>query len=107
VARGPQQRALRDLLARDSTPANPGWLHRAEAYLSDALGLPERALRQLWLAEQAAQAFHQPLDAALARYQRGLRLGADQGRALREQARAAVRHRGAAGRLLDEDVALR
>ncbi len=43
----------------------------------------------------------------VARYQRGLRIGGDQGRALLEQARQAALGAGGSERFLQEDVALR
>ena len=76
---------------------------RALAYVEDELGRPEEAIRVLASAEIDALAFGQRVDAAVARYQRGLRLGGDEGRALCASARALAAETGARAVVLDED----
>lgn len=93
--------------ARDAPPLRPGWAIRAEAYAADATGDPELALAYLQEAEDTAARYDQRLEVAVARYQRGLRLGGDEGRDLRTRAEATVSELGVAPILLQEDVGYR
>src|SRR5262249_2924309 len=85
--------------------AGASW--RARAYAADARGRREDALRFLERSEIEAAKHERKLDVATARYQRGLRIGGDEGRALIDGARASVRAAGIAERLLEEDAGLR
>lgn len=76
---------------------------RAVAYAEDHLGRPERAIELLARAEAEARARDCPLDEAIAQYQRGRRLGGDEGASLRNGARDRLERIGAASMLLDED----
>jgi tetratricopeptide (TPR) repeat protein len=76
---------------------------RALAYVEDHLGRPEEAIRLLASAEIDALAFGHRVDAAVARYQRGLRLGGEEGRALCDSARALATECGARAIVLSED----
>ena len=88
-------------------PITPGMSWRARAYAADAVGRAEEALAHLEQAEAAAERAGQPIDLAIARYQRGRRLGGDEGDALIAAARRALVEIGAAERMLEEDVGLR
>ncbi|MEZ4339798.1 MAG: hypothetical protein R3B82_24520 [Sandaracinaceae bacterium] len=90
--------------ASSSPPLMASMATRALAYAEDALGRPERALELLARAAAEADAHGRPVDAAIARYQRGRRLGGDEGREAMERARAEVTRVGASPRLLDEDA---
>lgn len=78
---------------------------RALAYAEDVKGRPEHALQQLELAEREATEHGRPIDLAIARHQRGRRLGGDEGRALMASAAAVVGAAGGSSRVLDEDPA--
>jgi hypothetical protein len=80
---------------------------RARAYLADAEGRPAEAIAILERAEGVASAARRPIDAAVARAQRGKRLGGDEGAALLRRSRADLAALGAGERLLEEDAALR
>jgi hypothetical protein len=75
---------------------------RALAYLAEARGRPERALQELERAEAEAARHGQRIDAAIARYQRGKRLGGDRGLALQSESRAAMEALGLEGTSLEE-----
>jgi hypothetical protein len=90
-------------LAREATPMWTAGAWRARAYAADAGDRPERALALLEQAEAEAAQFGQQLDVAVARYQRGLRLGGDAGAGLQQEARQLVQQIGAGVELLDED----
>ena len=94
-------------LAREATPELHVAAWRARAYAEDARGRPERALALLEQAEQEAARFGQQIDVAVARYQRGRRLGGDAGQALIQQARSAMERLGAGTGMLEEDAGLR
>jgi hypothetical protein len=74
---------------------------RALAYLDEHLGKPEEALKKLEEAEREALRVGHRLDAAYARYARGLRIGGDTGAALVLSARAATNAAGASDKVLD------
>jgi hypothetical protein len=90
-----------------SAPVAAGDPERALAYVADAEGNPEEAILRLQQAEEDASRHERPLSAAIARYQRGRRLGGTTGERLQQFARDAVGKLGAAEALLDEDPALR
>ncbi len=76
---------------------------RAEAYTEDALGRSARALALLEEAENEAARWHQRVDVAIARFQRGLRIGGDEGKGLLIEARRLISEAGASEILLHED----
>lgn len=88
-------------------PLCSGLALRALAYGADARGRPEEAIARLEEAERHADSLGQILDRGIARHQRGLRLGGDEGRALCASAEADVTRLGAQRSLLDEDRASR
>ena len=88
-------------------PLVAGSSDRARAYVADAASRPELALRLLERAESVAQRFGRQVDAAIASYQLGLRLGGDQGRSLCDGARDLVCSMGVGQQLLEEDPGLR
>jgi len=92
----------------DTTPplaAGASW--RARAYAADAAGQPHVALALLERAEHVATRYGRRLDAAIAKWQRGRRIGGDAGAASCREAEAIVTDAGATHALLAEDVALR
>jgi serine/threonine protein kinase len=96
--------------ARQAERACPLGRHmalRAVAYAADYVGKPESALELLSHAEQCATAVDQPIDVAIARYQRGLRLRGSEGQTLVRQAQELLVGTGAHPMLLDEDPARR
>ncbi len=88
-------------------PGMTAWSRRALAYAADARGRPEEAVTLLQRAEQDAERLGQPIYVAMARFQRGLRVGGDEGAALQAEARALLLPTGASTRLLWEDAATR
>ena len=76
---------------------------RALAYLEEHDGRRDRALLTLERAEHAALAREQIIDAAIARYQRGARIGGDIGASLRASARALITQTGASEGLLENE----
>ncbi|MBX3269783.1 MAG: protein kinase [Sandaracinaceae bacterium] len=92
---------------RGKPPCGAGDAERAMAYLEDREGRPGHALGWLARAEREARAHDRPIAAATARYQRGLRLGGDEGAALRTAAVQAMEALGADPRLCAEDPAYR
>jgi hypothetical protein len=91
--------------ARIAAPAPPLGLTRATralAYLAEHEGNAHEALRLLEQAEKDATSLEQRVDAAVARYQRGLRIGGDAGDALVRSARQQVMAAGGGAHLLDE-----
>jgi serine/threonine protein kinase/tetratricopeptide (TPR) repeat protein len=94
-------------LAESCCPLDRNLALRAAAYAYDASGKPEQALRQLGRAEQFAETYGQPIDVAIARYQRGLRLGGDEGKALMRSAEQAVVRAGSRTLMLHEDPSRR
>jgi hypothetical protein len=93
--------------ARGAAPQFHAGAWRARAYAEDARGRPERAIALLERAEQEAAQFGQQIDVAVARYQRGRRLGGDAGLALITAARACLEELGARPAVLEEDAGLR
>jgi tetratricopeptide (TPR) repeat protein len=93
--------------AHRAPPYMAGGAWRALAYAADARGAPREALRLLARAEREALACAQPMQAEVARYQRGLRIGGEEGRALVLAARRAAREGGTAELMLEEDAGLR
>jgi hypothetical protein len=94
-------------LAEGAAPMWTSGAWRARAYTADATGHPEQALALLERAEQEAGSFHQQLDLAIARYQRGRRLGGDRGAELVAEAERIVREQDGGTGLLEEDAGLR
>jgi eukaryotic-like serine/threonine-protein kinase len=94
-------------IARAAPPLRISWAIRAEAYAADAAGEPEVALARLQEAQTIAARYDQPMEVAVSRFQRGLRLGGDQGRALQARAIATARGLDASERLLHEDFGMR
>jgi hypothetical protein len=90
-------------LARRAVPLYAGTAERALAYVEDARGRPDRALALLRASEAAAAAGGRPIDAELARFQRGLREGGDGGRARCDQTVRRVREAALSEDLLFED----
>jgi len=88
-------------------PFFAGAIDRARAYAADARGQPERALALLQRAEDLAQHYGLVINTSIARYQRGLRLGGDEGAALQEEAHTAMTEHQASPRLLTEDAGRR
>jgi hypothetical protein len=80
---------------------------RALAYAADATNAPTRALAHLERAEAEAAHVGQTIDVAIARYQRGIRLGGDEGRALVAGAREAIVAAGSREAVLEEDAGRR
>ena len=76
---------------------------RASAYLEEHMGQADAALALLARADEEATRAGQPVEAGIARYQRGRRMGGDEGAALVTSARALLVEAGASERLLDED----
>jgi hypothetical protein len=99
--------ALAMKLARESLRAPPllvGAAYRAMAYAEDARGDRDRAVVLLERAEREAAAHAQPVDVALAKYQRGKRLGSPGGARLMATARLEARNSGASESVLEEDA---
>jgi hypothetical protein len=71
--------------------------------LADSESHPDRAIAELSRAENEAARWGQWIDVAIARYQRGLRLGGDEGEALKNESRAAIERRGLRTQCLEED----
>lgn len=97
-------------LARIVDSAPPLWAGaswRARAYAADALGRPDRALAHLARAEAEAARFDRRVDVAIARWQRGRRIGGDLGAELCADARAIVDALGVSPLVLEEDAGLR
>jgi serine/threonine protein kinase len=90
-------------LAERAPPVLATGAVRAAAYLEEHLGHPDAALTLLARADDEATRAGQPVDAAIARYQRGRRLGGEEGAALVAAARALLVESGASERLLEED----
>jgi hypothetical protein len=90
-----------------SPPLVAGASHRARAYAADALGEPELAVRHLEVADRVATALGRRIDAPIARFQLGLRLGGTRGRELCDAAREAIAAAGGSPTLLFEDAARR
>ena len=107
--RGASERRLRGFAKRVACtpPTFPGAPTRALAYAADVRGRPERAIALLEQAEAQARALEQPVDTAIARWQRGRRIGGDEGAALCSEAQQLIESRGASPALLQEDAGLR
>ncbi len=90
-----------------SPPLWSGGSWRLRAYAADALAKPELALTHLVRAEQDAEEHGRSIDAAIARWQRGRRLGGDEGAALQKSALAIVSSAGASSQVLEEDAGTR
>jgi serine/threonine protein kinase len=93
--------------AERATPLGRHMAVRAAAYGADYMGKPDAAIALLVRAEQLATRVDQPIDIAVARYQRGIRLGGAEGAELVSNARAMMQAAGAHPLLLEEDVARR
>lgn len=109
--REPSARARRvAALARRYETAPPlmeGASLRTLAYAQDASGAPERAIALLHEAETRAAAAGRRIDVAIARFQRGTRIGGDEGRVLTTEAHEVVTSLKSAPAILHEDPALR
>ncbi len=90
-----------------SPPLWAGSSERIRGYLADACGRPAEALVHLQRAEEDAARYDRRVDVAIARWQRGRRLGGDEGRALCQEAVTQVEALGVSPRVLDEDAGLR
>ena len=88
-------------VARQAPPLGVGGAIRALAYLEEHEGRPERALALLEEAEAEALARGQRIDVAVARHERGRRLGGDAGDALIRDAASIAQAAGFSARLLD------
>ncbi len=93
--------------ARNAPPCAAGDPERAWAYAEDARGRPESALAWLGRAEAIATRHDRPIAAAIARFQRGIRLGGDEGASLRADAERRLAEAGLSSALLHEDVGSR
>ncbi len=93
--------------AHRSPPLFVGATDRARAYAADQAGQPGRALALLQRAEEQSRRHDLRISAAIARYQRGLRLGGDEGDTLCREAREEIESIGGSARLLDEDAGRR
>ncbi len=90
-----------------SPPLVHGSSWRVRAYLADAAGDAQGAIVHLERAEQEAARYQRRIDVAIARYQRGLRLGGEAGSQLKESAEAVVSALGVRAIILQEDAGLR
>ncbi len=90
-----------------SPPLWAGGARRARAYAADALGRREEALEQLRVAEREAARYERRVDVAIARWQRGRRIGGDEGAALCREARDIVAALAVSPLVLEEDAGLR
>jgi hypothetical protein len=99
-ARRARQRAR---LALRLPPLFGGTAERAIAYVEDACGRPTRAIEALRASEASAEASGRVVEAAIARFQRGLRAGGDRGRELCARAVDVLAERGLSEDLLYED----
>lgn len=99
------ERVARRMDASPPLAAGVSW--RARAYVADTRGRPDLAIAYLERAEREAARFDRKIDVEVARYQRGLRLGGDEGRALVDGSRAAVGALGASELVLREDAGRR
>jgi serine/threonine protein kinase len=94
-------------LVRESLRAPPlmvGAAYRALAYAEDARGDGARAVQLLERAEQEAKLHRQPVEQAIAMYQRGRRLGGSEGAARMAMARELARAAAASDVVLEEDA---
>jgi hypothetical protein len=89
-------------IARKAPPLAATGAIRALAYLAEHEGAPSLAIALLAEAEGKAFALDQRVDAGIARYQRGLRLGGSEGAQLARSAAELVTSVGASERLLYE-----
>jgi hypothetical protein len=94
-------------IADRTTITFPGASWRARAYAADARGRTDRAIEHLERAERISHSYGQRADTAIAKYQRGIRIGGDEGHACVETAREMIRAAGSHERLLLEDVGSR
>jgi Protein kinase domain/AAA ATPase domain len=90
-------------IARAAPPVGSTGALRALAYAEELRGRPARALALLSEAEDEATRFGQAFDAAIARYQRGKRLGGEEGKRLRGEGREGLARCGGGAVWLDED----
>jgi tetratricopeptide (TPR) repeat protein len=107
--RGASSRRI-DRLSAIIDAAPPLWAggsSRARGYAADAEGRPEDAVLYLARAEEEAARFDRKVDAAIARWQRGRRLGGDYGAELCASAEELVRSLEVSPLLLQEDAGLR
>ncbi|MCB9595359.1 MAG: serine/threonine-protein kinase PknK [Sandaracinaceae bacterium] len=93
-------------IARGAPPIFNSGAVRAEAYAADHLGRPERALELLAEAERMADAFDLRVSRGIARYQRGVRLGGDEGASLVAAGLSDLRSVGASELIAREDRGL-
>jgi hypothetical protein len=94
-------------IARAAPPFFTSGAVRAQAYAADHRKKPERALELLREAEAMADLRDLRVSRGIARYQRGIRIGGDEGRELVALARADLASVGAHDHLLEEDPVLR
>jgi hypothetical protein len=107
--RDASERRVRRLagIAADAPPLMTTGAIRACAYAASASGDKAAAIADLDRAEREAPRHGHRVDAAIARYQRGRRLGGAEGEGLIVEARRAIVDLGSIERLLDEDAGLR
>ena len=89
-------------VALDSPPIAVSRAWRVLAYLQESRGETERALTSLERAEETAEVYTLPICRAISRYQRGLRLGGDEGSDLALAAETEIDATGASPLLLHE-----
>jgi hypothetical protein len=89
-------------IAGERAPFGTTMAIRALAYLEEHEGRAERALLTLERAEREALAREQLIDAAIARYQRGVRLGPDAGNGVMASARTLLAEVGASEQILEQ-----
>lgn len=90
-------------IARAAPPICTATALRGFAYVDEVNGAdPALTLGRLAEAEAIATAAGEPVEAATARYQRGVRIAGDEGARLVESARAEVEALGIAARILEE-----
>ncbi len=90
-----------------SAPLWAGLADRLRAYLSDERGEPERALWHLERAEERARAFGRSVDVSIAEWQRGVRLGGEEGDGFCRRATSHVESLGVSPLVLREDASRR
>jgi serine/threonine protein kinase len=90
-------------IARAAPPFFISGAVRAQAYVADHQGRPERALELLREAEAIADRYDQRVSRGIARYQRGIRIWGEEGAELVTLARADLASAGARDHLLEED----
>lgn len=94
-------------IAKGACPLGTPGATRALAYAEDEVGRPAHAIALLVRAEEEAARLSQSIDVAIARHQRGLRIGGEEGATLVRSARDAIAAAGTHERVLEEDAGRR